>query len=88
MLMAVMCLEEVGHLTFQQVRAKLIGHIIVLFGSLLVIFTPSASRYTSGDPCNRDPATPLPNARKVSIEFHPDISNEDNSVSEKLERII
>ena len=34
--------------------------------------------------CNRDPASPLPNARRVSIEFHPNITNEDNTVSEEF----
>ena len=45
---------------------------------------PPALRNTYEDQCKRDPASPLPNARRVSIEFHPNITNEDNTVSEEF----
>ena len=45
---------------------------------------PPALRNTYEDQCKRDPASPLPNARRVSIEFHPNITHEDNTVSEEI----
>ena len=39
----------------------------------------------SGDSCQSDPTTPLPNEREISIKLHPDISHVDDKVSEELQ---
>jgi hypothetical protein len=44
--------------------------------------TGNNSQKTFSAPCKRDPGSLLPNARRVSIEFHPDTVAEDTTVSQ------
>ena len=72
-----MCLEEAGFLNHVQVECSTKFNDC---GKSTFFDALSGSR-NSGGSCRNDPSIPLPNARTISIEFHPDVSNEDVGVS-------